>query len=197
MRRVLCLSVCGLSVAVACGGSEPQSYPPSAPVGPCNAVEQQHPIEGQTHVDVCSHIDYQTRPPSSGDHYPIWAAYRSYPDAIPEGFWVHDLEHGAVVFSYNCTNCADQIAAAQALIDAQPDDPLCTPVGLHNRFVMTPDPHLDVPFAASTWGWTLRADCFDAAAFGDFVKKHYGQGREPVCGQGQDVSTGLAPGCGQ
>jgi len=105
-----------------------------------------------------------------------------------------------VVFSYNCpSGCASDVAAAQSLIDGLPDDPACDPSqgNPRVRMVMTPDPNLQVKFAASSWGWTLRADCFDPDAFGAFVKAHYGQGREPVCGQGDDLSTGVAPGCGQ
>ncbi len=168
-------------------------------MGPCNAVVEEHPIEGFLHVDVCSPVTYETRPPSSGNHYPVWAAYKSYPAAIPEGFWVHNLEHGAVVFSYNCPGgCASDIAAAQALIDGAPQDPVCDPTAgdPSARFVMTPDPNLDVEFAASAWGWTLRADCFDPGAFGAFVQAHYGNGREVICSDGEDVSTGLPANCG-
>jgi hypothetical protein len=188
---------------VACGsssGGPGSDGPPSNPTGSCNAVVQQRAIEGYAHVPVCSKVTYGTKPPSSGNHYPIWSAFRSYESAIPEGFWVHDLEHGAVVFSYNCpTGCASDIAAAQSLIDGLPDDSLCDP-SLGNprvRMTMTPDPNLDVKFAASSWGWTLRADCFDPGAFGAFVKAHYGQGREMICGQGDDLSTGVPAGCGQ
>ncbi len=188
---------------VACGGSANNAGkdgPPSAPSGSCSAVTQQHAIEGYAHVPVCSPVSYGTRPPSSGDHYPIWAAYESYANAIPEGFWVHNLEHGAIVFSYNCPQgCDSDITAAQALIDGLPDDPACDPsVGNPRvRMVMTPDPGLDVKFAASAWGWTLRANCFDAQAFGAFVTAHYAHGREAVCGQGDDLSTGVVAGCGQ
>jgi hypothetical protein len=171
----------------------------SAPAGPCNAIEQEHPIEGRTHVAVCSYVHYETKPPSSGNHYPIWAAYQTYTDPIPEGFWVHNLEHGTVVLTYNCPDgCDSDIAAAQAMIDALPDDPICTEqnTGVRRRSVMTPDPNLDVKFAASAWGWTLRADCFDAAAFLDFTMRHYDQGPEEICANGEDVSVGLAAGCG-
>ena len=61
---------------------------------------------------------------------------------------------------------------------------------------MTPDPNLDVEFAASAWGWTLRAKCFDAATFQSFALRHYNQGREDLCGDGEDVSSGLAVDCG-
>jgi hypothetical protein len=188
---------------VACGSSSGGSSgdgPPSNPTGTCNAVVQQRAIEGYAHVPVCAHVTYESNPPSSGNHYPIWSAYESYSSAIPEGFWVHDLEHGAVVFSYNCpAGCTSDVAAAQSLIDGLPDDPACDPSqgNPRVRMVMTPDPNLQVKFAASSWGWTLRADCFDPDAFGAFVKAHYGQGREMICGQGDDLSTGVTPGCGQ
>jgi hypothetical protein len=136
------------------------SFDASAPTGKCDAVEQEQAIEGFTHVDVCSYVEYFTKPPSSGDHYPIWAAYKTYTTAIPEGFFVHNLEHGAIVLTYNCPNgCAADVAAAQAMIDALPADPDCAAQGstVRRRTLMTPDPSLDVPFAASAWGWTLRA----------------------------------------
>lgn len=198
-RAPIGLALAGLAAAaIACGGGSGGA--PGAPSGSCSAAAQQHPIEGFSHVPVCSPVSFATRPPSSGDHYPIWAAYQSYSSAVPEGFWVHDLEHGAIVITYNCPGgCASDVAAAQAFIDAQPDDPMCDPSAgdPRVRLVMTPDPGLDVKFAASAWGWTLRADCFDASAFGAFTAAHYGQGREAVCGQGEDLSTGVPAGCGQ
>jgi hypothetical protein len=119
---------------------------------------------------------------------------------IPEGFWVHNLEHGAIVFSYNCpSGCASDVAAAQAVIDGLQSDSACDPAAgdARVRMVMTPDPNLDVKFAASAWGWTLRADCFDPDTFGAFISAHYAQGREAVCGDGDDLSTGVPAGCGQ
>jgi hypothetical protein len=169
---------------------------------------QQHPIEGSTHVPVCALIDYRTNPPSSGNHYPIWAAYKTYPSPVPEGFWVHDLEHGAVVLTYNCAvtgtadsgTCNDDIAAAAAMIAALPDDPACVSIpqqSVRRRIVMVPDPKLDVRFAASAWGWTLRANCFDDSAFLAFENAHYGHGPEDLCTDGEDpLATGLPQNCG-
>lgn len=161
--------------------------PPSAPMGPCNAVVQQRAIEGFLHVPVCSAVTYLSNPPSSGNHYPIWAAFQTYDVVVSEGYWVHDLEHGAVVFSYDCPGgCDADVAAAQAFIDSLPDDPICdVDAGDPRvRMTMTPDPDVTTKFAASSWGWTLRADCFDPVAFGAFVQAHYGQGREVLCAQG-------------
>ncbi len=181
-------------------GGSPDDGLSSEDGGACGAVVEQHAIEGATHVAVCAPVTYLTKPPSSGNHYPIWAAYESYPLAIPEGFWVHDLEHGAVVLSYDCpAGCAADVAAAQRWIDNLPDDPICSPAAgdARIRIVMTPDPNLDVKFAASAWGWTLRADCFDPVAFDAFFRAHYGQGSEALCAQGEDLSLGVQDGCGE
>ncbi len=193
--------------ALACGakqtgdGAPPGiTYEASAPTGNCAAVTQQHSIEGHTHIPVCSYAPYATKPPSSGNHYPIWAAYKTYAAPIPEGFFVHNLEHGTIVLTYNCPNgCDADVAAAQAMLDALPDDAECTALGegVRRRSVMTPDPNLDVAFAASAWGWTLRAKCFDATAFRAFALAHYNHAPEDLCNDGEDVSSGLAAGCGE
>ena len=175
------------------------AYDASAPTGPCDAVEQEQAIEGFEHIPVCSFVEYLTKPPSSGNHYPVWAAYKTYVAPIPEGFFVHNLEHGTIVLTYNCPDgCASDVAAAQAMLDSLPADPDCAAQAspVRRRSLMTPDPKLDVPFAASAWGWTLRAKCFDSAAFQSFALRHYNQGREDICADGDDVSVGLAANCG-
>jgi hypothetical protein len=205
----LTLAAFAAAGAVACSSQAPTSdasgtvsYPASAPTGPCGAVVQRHAIEGATHVDVCSYVDYHTLPPSSGNHYPYWAAYMTYDQPVPEGYWVHNLEHGSIVLTYNCgeAGCADDIAKAQQMMDQFPDDSLCAQqaTGVRHRLLMTPDPRLDVRFAASAWGWTLRADCFDPVAFLAFANAHYGQGPEQICNDGEDVigTTADPQGCG-
>ena len=112
---------------------------------------------------------------------------------------MHNLEHGGVVFSYNCPDgCASDVTAAQSLINDLPSDAECDPShgDARVRVLMTPDPHLDVSFAASSWGWTLRANCFDPVVFRAFIQEHYGHGREAICVQGQDPYTLVPPGCG-
>jgi hypothetical protein len=84
-------------------------------------------------------------------------------------------------------------------LDARPADPLCAaPVKL--RYVVTPDPHLDVRFAASAWGWALKSSCFDLSLLGPFMDAHYGNGPEDFCSNGVDVTAadaGVPADCGQ
>jgi hypothetical protein len=153
----------------------------------CAAVAEAHPIEGNLHMAICSPLTYATNPPSSGNHYAIWAAYHSYTEPFLPGFWVHSLEHGAIVIGYHCPEgCPDEVARAQAFIDALPADCGSPP----RRVILLPNPALDVRFAASAWGFTLRADCFDEASFAAFVTAHYGQGPEDICSDGVDPLTG-------
>jgi Protein of unknown function (DUF3105) len=159
--------------------------PPSD--GGCNTVTARHPTEGALHVAICSPVTYGSNPPSSGNHYPVWADYKTYNLPIPRGFWVHSLEHGAVVITYKCPGgCAAEVAEAQAFIDALPAD--CG--SGTRRLILAPDPDLDVRFAASAWGFTLRSNCFDRAAFQTFYDEHYNHAPEAICGGGTDP-TGI------
>ena len=153
----------------------------------CHALAESHALEGSSHVAACSPTMYLTNPPSSGDHYPYWADYKIYDQPVPWGFLVHQLEHGAVVISYRCkTGCNVDLSAVRAFLATVPPDDVC----LARKLIsVVPDPDLDVAFAASAWTWTLRADCFDPGAFGDFITQHYGHGLERICSGGVDMSS--------
>jgi Protein of unknown function (DUF3105) len=149
----------------------------------CTTVIEQHPDEGANHVACTSNPAYQTQPPSSGNHFGCWPEYRTFAVPVPWGNLVHALEHGAMIIVYNCgtEGCLDETLRAQTFIDHLPADPVC---GTSHRVILAPDPTLPVRWAATAWTWTLRADCFDEAAFSQFYTDHYGHGLEAVCGSG-------------
>jgi hypothetical protein len=166
----------------------PETYYPD---GPCLIAIDAPPLLAGQHVAIGTDITWDSNPPSSGPHYPIWAAYQAYTSPVPRGYYVHDLEHGGIDLLYNCAagsiDCAQIQAQLQQVTDALPDDPLCTALGegVRVRVVLTPDPLLDVPVAAAAWGWTYRAECFDLPSLLDFARAHYGQGPETLCNDGQ------------
>jgi hypothetical protein len=157
----------------------------------CGAVERAFPLDAALHTDACSELDYGTNPPSSGSHYGSWPAFKVYDAAVPRGFLVHAMEHGAVVIGYSCTDCEDEIAEARALVEELGPDPLCCVdpncTGATTRLILTPDPRLDTPWAAAAWGFTLVGDCFEPDVFRAFVELYRGRGPEAVCAQGIDV----------
>jgi hypothetical protein len=189
----------GLLFAVAaanCGGMGTSSGRPAydaqvqtADGNPCNVVVASQPNGGRLHVNDCDPVTYASNPPSSGTHYPTWAAYKTYSAPVPWGFLVHCLEHGAIDMVYNCADgCPDEVAQAQALIDGLAGDAACG--GAPMKIVLAPDPNLDVRWAASAWTWTLRATCFDRQAFASFITDHYeGPDTEAACEDGLDIST--------
>ena len=145
------------------------------------------------HVTECSAITYAMNPPVYGDHYPHWAAYKSYSFPVPLGFLVHGLEHGAVELLYNCPQgCKDEVAVAQAFLDALPQDPRCT-VAVKHQTLLSPDPTLPSRWAAVAWGHSLTADCFDGASFRRFYDANVGQGPEDICGDGADILSDTCP----
>jgi hypothetical protein len=72
------------------------------------------------------------------------------------------------------------------MVDALPAD--CgTPA---RRVILLPNPTLDVRFAASAWGFTIKSNCFDRAAFAQFIADHYARAPENICSDGVDPLTG-------
>ncbi|NUP09614.1 MAG: DUF3105 domain-containing protein [Polyangiaceae bacterium] len=192
------------------GGSEPEpvetvlhpDQPPLPGETECVVTIWDHlPFEGQTHVGVCTDVAYQTNPPSSGNHWPIWAQFRTYDAPVPRPMLVHDLEHGAVIMSHRCDPaCPDVVAAFQQAAAAFGIDELCvnTSAGaVSQRIIITPDPLLDEPIALSAWRSTYTATCIDPPSLLDFIEQHYAQGPENLCALGKDPAdpeTGV-PGC--
>lgn len=162
---------------------------PYFPEASCFVRIDSPPLQPGVHVPIGTDItSWDSNPPSSGEHYPIWAAFQEYDAAVPRGYYVHDLEHGAIDYLYNCADggdaCAAMVTELEKAVADMPDDPLCTDPGVRVRFVMTPDPLIDHPVAAAAWGWTYQADCVDLPTLEAFAKAHYAQGPEDFCTNG-------------
>ncbi|HVZ71996.1 MAG TPA: DUF3105 domain-containing protein [Polyangia bacterium] len=199
----------GLGGSTAGTGGHVGSTGGSGGVAACVPVVASHTDEGAQHVSCTPPPVYGTNPPSSGNHYPVWADYKTYTTPLPWGHLVHSLEHGAVILVYNCPDgCADEVARAQALIDTLPPvdgqaggvgplalgqaDPTCE-APTKRRLILAPDPHLDVRWAATAWTWTLKSSCFDEASFAAFIKAHYGQTYEDFCTEVHPTFCAVTP----
>lgn len=183
----------GASTGGSGGGTAVDEPYEREPVGDCAAIEAHFTEPSATHVPECSDIEYPMSPPVFGDHYPTWPAYQTYDWPIPLGYLVHGLEHGAVVYLYDCPDgCDDEVAAAQAMIDAFPADPRCADAVKH-QVILAPGSGFGARWAAAAWGYSLRADCFDLQYFGQFYEDHHGHGPEDLCNQGLPVPEGACP----
>lgn len=99
-----------LVVLIAVVGAACSSSPTDDPLAPtlvavpeglaCSDVIIVPESSDRTHTDIGEVIEYATDPPTSGRHYGTWADTGIHTDEIPDGFQVHNLEHGHVFIQY-------------------------------------------------------------------------------------------------
>jgi hypothetical protein len=155
----------------------------------CGAMYQRHNPEPGVHVEVGTTITWNTNPPSSGAHFPIWARWGVHNAVLPRGHWVHNLEHGGVAVLYRCDgDCTNLRRQLENFVRSLPPEPVCLrdDAGVARRVLLTEDPLLDrsVTVAAAAWGYTYRARCFDRDSLEAFVLQLTGRGPEDFCSEG-------------
>lgn len=178
---------------------------PQYPDASCKVKIDQPPQGPEIHVDEFdSSLMFLSNPPVGGPHYPIWAhwsqnfaMYGLYP--IPRGYYLHNTEHGGVVLLYKCPadgglpdgsfspdggSCAERAEAfLWQVANAIPTDMGCQPP-IRVAVVITPDPDIPTPIAATTWYWNYTSECQDLPTLVDFAKRYYGRAPEsPATGQ--------------
>jgi hypothetical protein len=140
---------------------------------PCNAD-----AEFFDHVPVGDQVAYASNPPVGGPHYPQWYPDYGLTDApVAPGYWVHNLEHGAVVLLYRCTDgCPDVVANLQALYESLPTgtDARHGPP----RLLITEYDAMDHPFAVVAWGRKFEMDNLDREEVVAFYAAHIDRGPE-------------------
>jgi hypothetical protein len=146
------------------------------------------PLEPRSHIPEDSTPVYLTNPPVSGEHYPIWARWQSYTVTVPRGYWVHNLEHGGVIYLYRPDAPQSLVDSLTRVYNAIPNDSPCD----HPRAILTPDPLLDVPWAVTVsgpedigFGYRIKADCIESEdALVRFAVEHRNQSIESFCDDG-------------
>ena len=71
---------------------------------------QEVPDIGAEHSNDISGVSYNSNPPTSGKHFPIWAKKGIYDRVISDGYLIHSLEHGYIVISYNCPSAGSTLS---------------------------------------------------------------------------------------
>jgi hypothetical protein len=125
---------------------------------------------------------YSTDPPTSGRHYPTWWQAGFYDETSPEvtnfpfpaGYLVHNLEHGYVIFWYNCTlvtpeECATLKSELRTLIEEA------------NNFkvIAFPWTTTDVPVVVTSWGRMLKMETFDPELAAEMIQRNRNHAPEP------------------
>ena len=187
------VAVVSVLVAAGCGSKNGQGADAGDPMDPrhCSPLVAAVPYEGATHVPDGTTVTYKNNPPASGNHWPSpqpWGAYIN--QTIPRERWVHNLEHGGIVFLFNCPGVTDASSSGDGGA-VSPCPEITNALQLlrdevkPNQFndvliVITPDPLLPNKVAAVAWDYTLVSDHVDLAAFRCFRDARYDQGPEHV-----------------
>lgn len=133
--------------------------------------------EGQGHVEQGTTLSYQHYPPASGTHYFSPAAWGVASTPIPEGNFVHNLEHGGVVFLYHCEpDCPELVQQFEDLVAKAPAAfPFSTVKVLVTSYDATKMPS---PIIALAWDHQLNMNSFDEALMLRWYKRFVNGGPE-------------------
>lgn len=135
------------------------------------------------HVPEGQPIYYQNIPPRGGPHYGSpYPTYGVVTEPVQPGYWVHNLEHGAVVVLYRCDDpCPDLVVRFQDLYASLPPNQNST--SRSPRLLVLPYAGLPAPIAMVTWGESIFLDRFDAEVIRDFYMQYIDRG--PECRNGR------------
>jgi hypothetical protein len=120
---------------------------------------------------------YNSDPPTSGLHYADELDAGFYDENIytyPAGYLVHNLEHGYVIFSYNCdlleeAACSDLKSQIRTVMNELGG----------TKIIAYPWPSLDVPLVMTSWGRLQRFETFDAEQAKAFYRANLNKAPEP------------------
>ena len=131
----------------------------------CGSCEEYLEVTSFNHVSGA--IDYPSLPPVGGDHNACWTTFGVHARELADDYWVHNLEHGAVVLLHNCPDgCAEERAQLEAMTEGRP------------FALVMPYAKLPTRFGLVAWEYRLLSDCFDETAFAEFYTDHVNQARE-------------------
>lgn len=125
---------------------------------------------------------FSTDPPTSGPHYVSTLPEGFYDEdsreavslVNPHGYIVHSMEHGYVIFWYNC-----------AVVDPVECDAMKTELRElmqefdNYKIIAFPWSSTDVPVVATSWGRTLGMATWDAELAGSFIRRNRNKSPEP------------------
>lgn len=124
---------------------------------------------------------FNSDPPTSGRHYLEGMDAGFYEQAdieeygpYPEGYLVHSLEHGYVIFWYNCDVISEaECTVLKADINAVMED------ANNFKVIAFPWKSIDTPVVMTSWTRLQRMDAFNADQAEDFISRNRNRAPEP------------------
>ncbi len=164
--RMIVLSVVGV---LAIGLGSVFAYQRITYVEPGETAEDQ----GGTHVAVGTIVDnYNTDPPTSGDHYANTATWGIHTEPVQNELQVHNLEHGGVVIQYNDSLTGEEISQLED-IASQCDV----------KLILAPRPDMEQRIALTAWNHYLNLEEVDTDQIQEFIDAHVDEGPERIASE--------------
>jgi hypothetical protein len=152
----------------------------SKPNGP--EVGQVIPVTSRDHIpDGTTPGPYPSDPPAGGNHYAETLPTKFYQEADvaslpahPEGYLVHNLEHGYIIFWYNC-----QSVSSADCTSLKKDIQTVMNENGNVKVIAFPWKSLDVPLVMTSWGRLERFKSPNLGLMRQFVTRNLNQSPEP------------------
>jgi len=159
------------------GGKKPDAAQP-LPDNPPKGIEvypatTNHTVEGP--------IDYERRPPTNGDHDPLWQNCGFYEEPIEDRHAVHSMDHGVVWITYRPDLPQQQIESLR-------------PYGKENYVIASPYPGQDAPVTATSWRVQLELNGADDPRLRPFVDQFRISELAPLSGNRCTLGVGTPKG---
>jgi hypothetical protein len=144
--------------------------------------------QGQHIASLKSKVDWNTYPPAGGQHYPLWAVWGFYTDAVNPKQVVHNEEHGGVVLWWGPSTPKSTVDKLQSFYSSSPNSMFGTPVGtidgksLGSKVAISAWTGKVADYQRTDWGQEHLAICpnYDEHAFTVFRDAFRGKGPEGI-----------------
>jgi hypothetical protein len=134
------------------GGKKPDAARP-LPQNPPNGIKV---YPATTNRTVKGPIQYDRKPPTNGDHDPLWQNCGFYEKPIEDRHAVHSMDHGVVWITYRPDLPEKQIESLR-------------PYGKENYVIVSPYPGQDAPVIGTSWRVQLKLNGADDPRLRRFV----------------------------
>ena len=129
------------------------------------------------HIPDTQPINYDHYPPNHGNHYDTPRPWGAYDSPVPDGYFVHNMEHGGVVVLYNCqTPCPDLQTQMKNLPNMLPKEPRFGEV----KVIVSPYTRSDHLISLVAWDWEQDLDSYDFDTIKAFYQAHVDKGPEQI-----------------
>ena len=126
------------------------------------------PIEGRDHVSAGTSVEYQTNPPTSGDHLAQAENWGIYDKEIDDKAGVHSMEHGGIWISYKDIGAEER----QILEEIGKENSQST--------VVSPRSGNDNQIVVASWGKLIRLESVDKALIQKYIDTYKNQAPEKL-----------------